>query len=412
LKAGDPLDLQKLSESRRNLYNTGAYTIVDIAREEIGAPAQADAKAEEGNRSRADGPAPAEKPVRLTVKVREVQPFNVRYGASFDTERGPGVIVDIENRNSLGSARSLGLRTRYDSQLQEARLYFSQPLLRRFPVKTIVTPYWRRERNPATVDSDAFNVERLGLSLQQEAHFRKFYIFNYGYRIERSKTEIISDLPVPAVPLRIAALTGTITRETRDDVLDATRGDLISQALEFSPQFIGSEVRFIKYFGQYFKYIPLEKPKVEIFTNKVQRPRFVYAGAVRVGLAKGFGGQEVPLSERFFAGGSNTIRGFEQNSVGPQFFDRTPIGGEAMLVINNEVRHPLVSIFDIAGFLDIGNVYEHVSDMSLGDLRKAAGLGLRIRTPWILVRLDYGFKLDRRPGESIGRFFFSIGQVF
>jgi outer membrane protein assembly factor BamA len=304
------------------------------------------------------------------------------------------------------------LRTRYDSQLQEARLYLSQPLLRRFPVKTIVTPYWRRERNPSTVESDAFNVDRLGFSAQQEARFRQFYIFNYGYRIEQSKTVILSEIPVPSEPLRIAALTGTITRETRDDVLDATRGDLISQALEFSPQFIGSQVRFIKYFGQYFKYIPLEKPKVEIFTNKVQRPRFVYAGAIRVGLAKGFGGQEVPLSERFIAGGSNTIRGFEQNSVGPQFFDRTPIGGEAMLVINNEVRHPLVSIFDIAGFVDIGNVYEHVSDMSLSDLRKAAGLGLRIRTPWILVRLDYGFKLDRRPGESIGRFFFSIGQVF
>ena len=83
-----------------------------------------------------------------------------------------------------------------------------------------------------------------------------------------------------------------------------------------------------------------------------------------------------------------------------------------MIVINNEVRHPLFSIFDIAGFVDIGNVYEHVSDISLGDLRKSAGLGLRVRTPWILIRLDYGFKLDRRPGESAGRLFFSIGQAF
>jgi outer membrane protein assembly factor BamA len=412
LKKGDALDLQKLAESRRNLYNTGAYTIVDIARDEIGTTAQSDVKAEGGNRALADNPIPAQKPVRLTVKVREVQPFNIRYGASFDTERGPGVIVDIDNRNSLGSARTLGLRTRYDSQLQEARLYFSQPLLRRFPVKTIVTPYWRRERNPATVESDAFDVDRLGISVQQESRFRDFYLLNYGYRIENSKTVILSEIPVPSTPLRIAALTGTITRETRDDVLDATRGDLISQAFEFSPQFLGSQVRLIKYFGQYFKYIPLEKPKAELFTNKIQRPRFVYAGAVRLGLANGLGGQEVPLSERFFAGGSHTIRGFEQNSVGPQFIDRTPLGGEATLIINNEVRHPLYRMFDIAGFVDIGNVWEHVSDMSLGDLRKAAGVGLRVRTPWILIRLDYGFKLDRRPGESIGRFFFSIGQAF
>jgi outer membrane protein assembly factor BamA len=296
--------------------------------------------------------------------------------------------------------------------LQEARLYFSQPLLQRFPVKTIVSPFYRRERNPSTDTSDAFDVDRLGLSLQQEARFREFYILNYGYRIENSKTVIQSEFPIPAASLRVAALTSSLTRETRDDVLDATRGDLISQALEFSPELLGSQVRFVKYFGQFFKYIPLEKPRVELFTNKVQRPRFVYAGAVRIGLAKGFGGQEVPLAERFFAGGSNTLRGFEQNSVGPVLFDRTPLGGQAMLVINNEVRHPLFKMVDVAGFVDIGNVYRRVSDISFGDVRKSAGMGLRLRTPWVLVRLDYGFKLDRKPGESAGRLFFSIGQAF
>lgn len=83
-----------------------------------------------------------------------------------------------------------------------------------------------------------------------------------------------------------------------------------------------------------------------------------------------------------------------------------------MLVINNEIRHALFSIFDVAGFVDIGNVYARVSDLSFTDLRKTAGLGLRARTPWVLIRLDYGFKLDRKPGESAGRLFFSIGQAF
>jgi outer membrane protein assembly factor BamA len=83
-----------------------------------------------------------------------------------------------------------------------------------------------------------------------------------------------------------------------------------------------------------------------------------------------------------------------------------------MLVINNELRFPLVSIFDGVGFVDIGNVYPSVSDFSLTDVRKAAGVGLRLRTPWFLLRLDYGFKLDRRPEESRSRLFFSIGQAF
>ena len=102
----------------------------------------------------------------MRIRVREVQPFQLRYGAFYDTERGPGIIADLTNRNSLGSARTLGLRTRYDAELQEVRLYFTQPLLRRFPVSTTVSPYVSYERNPATSASDAFNVDRTGISIQ------------------------------------------------------------------------------------------------------------------------------------------------------------------------------------------------------------------------------------------------------
>jgi len=140
------------------------------------------------------------------------------------------------------------------------------------------------------------------------------------------------------------------------------------------------------------------------------RPRLVYATAVRVGLGTGLGGQEIPLSERFFAGGSTTIRGFPQNSVGPATIGTVYPGGNAMLVLNNELRFPMINMFDGVAFVDVGNVYPHVSDFSLSNVRSAAGFGLRVRTPWLLLRLDYGFKLDRRPGESVGRLFFSIAH--
>jgi len=378
------------------LYHTAAYSLVEITQEGV----------------EAESNAAGRKPVRLRVRVREVQPFQLRYGAFYDTERGPGLIADLTNRNSLGSARTLGLRTRYDAQLQEVRLYFTQPLLRRFPVSTTVSPYVRHERNPATSTSDAFNVDRTGISIQQEAKFRRKYVVTYGYRIEKSRTYDTGPDPFFNIPLRIAALTATVTRETRDDVLDATHGQFFSHAFQYSPELLGSQLRFVKYFGQYFRYFPLQKPKVQLFTNQVLRPRLVYATGVRVGLATGLGGQEITLGERFLAGGSTTIRGFQQNGVGPIGFDRLPLGGDAVLIFNNEIRLPLVSRFDGVGFVDIGNVYRHVSDISLTDLRKAAGLGLRVRTPWFLLRLDYGLKLDRRPGESIGRLFFSIGQAF
>ena len=82
----------------------------------------------------------------------------------------------------------------------------------------------------------------------------------------------------------------------------------------------------------------------------------MFATGVRLGLARGLG-DPLPTSERFFAGGSTTLRGFEQNAVGPIGAARLPIGGDAMLVINNELRVPLVSIFDGVVFSDIGNVF-------------------------------------------------------
>jgi outer membrane protein assembly complex protein YaeT len=405
LGAGDILDLKKLGESRRNLYNTGAYSMVEIAREEI-VPEGA-----EQTRARQEG-TPGEKPVRLRVKVREIQPFEIRYGGFFDTERGPGAILDVFNRNSLGSARVLGLRTRYDSQLQEARLYFSQPLLQRFPVKTIVSPFIRRERNPGNENADPFNVDRLGFSIQQEARPWEKYVFTYGYRLERTQTYDPLPEGVTADPLRIGSLTATLTRETRDEIMDATRGDFMSHAMQLAPSMLGSQQSFVKYFGQYFKYVPLQGERIELFTNEVLRPRLVYAGGLRVGLANGFGGDEVPRSERFFSGGGTTVRGFEQNSLGPVGVRRQQLGGEAMLVVNNEIRFPLFWLIDGVGFVDIGNVWQNVGDMSFADLRKTAGPGLRLRTPWFLLRVDYGVKLDRRPGEGRGRFFFSIGQAF
>jgi outer membrane protein assembly factor BamA len=105
------------------------------------------------------------------------------------------------------------------------------------------------------------------------------------------------------------------------------------------------------------------------------------------------------------------MRGFAQNAVGPSLAGQQ-LGGQGMLVINNELRFPLFWIVDGVGFVDVGNIYPKVADFSFSDIRKDAGVGLRLRTPWFLLRADYGVKLDRRTGESLGRFFFSIGQAF
>jgi outer membrane protein assembly complex protein YaeT len=401
---GEPLAVAQLGQSRRRLYDTRAFALVDIVRDEVPPPASA---------INDDTPAlpVADKPVHVTVSVREVQPFQIRYGAFYDTERGPGGIVDLSNHNSLGRARSVGLRTRYDSQLREGRLYFSQPSLADVPLETTANVFYTYERHPATALRVEFNVRRTGFSLAQEARLRNSYVLNYGFRFERQRTYDPSPARLFDDTNLVSPLTSTLTRETRDDVLDATRGQFMSHSFSVSPAFLGSDRPYIRYFGQFFTYRALQPERRARFTNEIIRPRFVYAAGVRLGLARGFGEGTVPFNERFLGGGSTTLRGFAQNEVGPIGPDGVPLGGEALVVVNNEIRFPLFSRFDGVAFIDVGNVFERVADMSFG-LRSSGGVGLRVRTPWFLGRLDWGIPFDRRTGESRSVLFFSIGQAF
>jgi len=90
----------------------------------------------------------------------------------------------------------------------------------------------------------------------------------------------------------------------------------------------------------------------------------------------------------------------------------SPLGGDTAFILNQEIRFPIFKKFGGVVFLDMGNVYTKISDFDFSDLRKTAGFGFRLHTPFILVRFDWGFKLDRRPGETLSQIFFSIGQAF
>jgi outer membrane protein assembly factor BamA len=411
LNRGTSLDLSALARSRRNLYDTGAFSVVEITPVRVDFETAAPASSTSGS-SENETPAAEQETVRVDVSLREVQPIQLRYGASYDTEGGAGGILDVAYRNFLGGARVAGVRARYDRLLHEARLYINQPAVRVLPFKTTGSIYFIEDLNPPTDLTRAFSASRKGFSVQQETELRNRYVWSWGYRYEHAEVlEPTSTVPVRET-LTVSPVTTTFTRETRDEVLDAATGSFISHAFAYSPRFLGSTQPYIKYFGQYFHYLPLQAPKRKPLTNELLRPRLVYAAGVRFGLAHSFGDVTlVPRSERFFAGGSATLRGFAQNTVGP-IVDLVPVGGDAIIIINNELRAPLVSIVDGVAFVDIGNVFPRVKDFSFTDLRQSAGFGVRVRTPWFLLRGDYGIVLDPRPGERRGRFYFSIGQAF
>ena len=129
---------------------------------------------------------------------------------------------------------------------------------------------------------------------------------------------------------------------------------------------------------------------------------------------------ELPASERFFAGGDTTVRGFALDQLGtPDVIDANgfPVGGNALVIFNAELRVPLVRSFGVVGFIDSGNVFKRTTDIDLGQLRSAAGFGVRFQSPIGPIRVDLASRSTARTSrpagaEPLNAWHISLGQAF
>jgi len=137
----------------------------------------------------------------------------------------------------------------------------------------------------------------------------------------------------------------------------------------------------------------------------------------RVGVANQYGNSnEIPIYERFFVGGSTTVRGYRERKIGPiDAVTKDPLGGNAFLVGNVEYLYPLFNFLKVAAFYDVGNLWAKTSKFGTGNYKSGIGLGVRLKTPIGPVMLDYGIPLNKEAGEDKigdGRFHFNISQGF
>ena len=285
----------------------------------------------------------------------------------------------------------------------------------------------------------SFNFDRQGVRVEYARRFanRLTMLGRYTYDFTTLfdtkiavQDRLLIDRLFPQVHL--ASLFGSVLRDSRDDVLDPQRGTVLGTDLELALRALSSEVGYVKSFGQAFVYrrLPGGRP-------------FVAAAGLRLGVARGFErrvprldaeGQpaldasgtpivdvvaDLPASERFFAGGDSTVRGFALDRLGSDATlnsDGFPTGGNALVVMNLELRTPHVKGVGFVGFVDAGNVFLRAREVSLGDLRASAGVGIRYRSPLGPLRFDVGFKLDRRDfsrgSERRAVYHLSLGQAF
>jgi outer membrane protein assembly factor BamA len=187
--------------------------------------------------------------------------------------------------------------------------------------------------------------------------------------------------------------------DTRDSLTDPTHGAFWTAATELSRRFLGSDVDYVRLYGQAFFYVPL------------LGRRLVWAQGLRAGAVPGTDPQLL-IENRFRAGGPTTVRGFEQNMLGPVTEEGDALGGQAVAVLNQELRFPLWKRLHGGVFWDAGNVWLLSGSFALGDLRQSVGAGLRLMFPFGPVRLEYAWVVNPRPGEPKGRLVFGLGHAF
>ncbi len=387
LEPGVPLRTADWLAARRRLFDTGLFRRVDIAADPLG---------------EVDGAGVV--PMRIPVTVEEWPSLRLRYGFQAAEERRldevegrdlvPGISADLVRRSLFGRPISVGgafdLRTRD----QEGRVFARVPTLFGLPVESLLTA--NRSRRPIG-DSERIDM-RTGVAWEQQVRIRQHLRASYSYRFERSRTDLPPDEflgPLPPVIISLARLVASAAWDSRNDPGDTSRGTLVSTVLEYAPEALGSDIRFVKTLTQAYHFRPWRG--------------IVLASAARVGTAQALGGQELILSERFFAGGSRTVRGVPEASLGERDFLDEAIGGEGLIVLNQEVRIPLHRWFRAVGFVDAGNAFATLGDMSLRGLVGSTGVGLRIVTPVVMVRVDYGRVVWNGSGH---RWMFGIGQAF
>ena len=343
---------------------------------------------------------PADGVLDLVVEVEETMFLDLEFGAGYATDTGVRGSVYAKDRSLDGLGRSLSGFVLVGQKQQNYQLEMREPYIlgNRWKWEGVLTGSHLYKENPS------FNLKKTAViaGINHEILARSTVSLQYEFSLDETfdvePGAVIS--PQDQGRANIASVRGLLVLDFRDDPFNPKRGMYASGVGELASELFGSQVDYWSLTGQASYYLPVVR-------------RNSLALSARAGVILPYGiTSEVPIQKRFFAGGRTTVRGFKQDTLGPIGPDGAPIGGEFQLILNAEMRVPLQYGFLAAAFVDAGSVWLKNQPSYGFDLREAAGLSLRYITPVGPLSVDYGWKLDPRPGESSGEWSFTVGMVF
>jgi outer membrane protein assembly complex protein YaeT len=434
LTPGAPLGVEDLTGAQQRLNALGLFRRVSV--DEL--------------------PKPGHRVTDVAINVDEAPVTNIDYGIGLEggrrlvrdpssdaavekVEIAPRGSFTIGRRNLWGKNRSVTLFTRFSLRDRGGSEAEPESDASAFYEFRVVGNYREPRVFGTTADAQvngfveqgvrsSFNFARQGVSAETARRLtpRLTAVGRYTFGKTRLFDQRVAADEKPAIDrlfpqVRLSTLSAVLVHDTRNDPLDPSTGYIANMETDFAMRVIGSEVGFIKTFVQGLVYRRVPSAR-----------RVIVAAGTRLGLATGFasvqtpsGGEsqnikDLPASERFYAGGSTTVRGYALDRLGDDATidsDGFPRGGNALVIFNAELRFPVWGSFGGVTFLDAGNVFARVADFDLSRIKPAVGAGVRYRSPIGPIRVDVGFKLDPREfgnGEREGRWEFhvSLGQAF
>lgn len=429
LRAGAPLSQTQVYESQRGLYDLGLFNGVQITPVDPGAG---------GARK------------TVLVRVNEADRWTLGYGFGLDVQRlggnqpsgqlraSPRLSLEATRIDVGGRDQTFSIHGRVsDLETGAESSYLFSNFLNHPRLSLHADLLADQTRDVLTFTS---RLEQASLTLEDQLSPATFLLGRYNYRLVSVSSLRIDpeEIPLVSQPVRDAGFETTFVHDTRDNPADATRGSYTLLDGSVSAAKLGSEASFVRFLGQNSTYHRFGAHLV--FARNTQfgvESAYGRARAVSVPGGTVFTTQ-IPLAERFFAGGGDSLRAFSLNQAGPRDpITGFPVGGNALFVNSLELRMPFRNgRYGVVLFNDSGNVYSQIEEMRLlkfvqsspPDLNytvDALGLGFRYQTPIGPIRFDvaYGPNTPRyivapagRPAEVLRlprfQYFVSIGQSF
>jgi outer membrane protein insertion porin family len=374
---GDLFNSADLRKSRRKIMNLGFFEAVDFI------------------------PRPREDTViDIDIALKEKLTGAFSLGIGYSSEDQIAGQLRLTESNLFGRGQSLMGMIEYGAVRKNFSIAFNEPAI--WDTKySLGFKVYDTEREWDEYDWKA-RGGRLTLGRSIGEFFRGFVTAKHETvdvtNVDELASEAIKDQEGRSVTNSIQL---TLIRDSRDNFFNPRHGNRTVLSAEYAGGFLGGDNYFTKYTAETSQFIPLFW-------------KLVFMARARVGQVEGFDGRDVPVYERFYVGGIYSVRGFELRDIGPKDENGDPTGGFKELVLNAEIILPISEAqgVNVVFFFDAGNAWDEGVSMDVTDLRTGAGLGIRWLSPMGPFRLEWGWNLNPRPGESGGDWAFAVGTMF